>query len=144
MEIDAEKPGLGDEQDGIPVAVSTDGTVIRAPRVDTTTAQATVSAANGETIILGGLISENRDVTRRNIPGIENIPILRNLFRYDDVEAFRIANHPYSSCHQVRRGQRALKQAEIARMNWCEADVYRIHGDINLPAVMPIGYETDA
>ena len=146
MEIDAEKSSLGDEQDGIPVAVSTDGTVIRAPRVDTTTAQATVSAANGETIILGGLISENRDVTRRNIPGIENIPILRNLFRYDGDVWKRselliiLTPHVIKSVEDSER----LKQAEIARMNWCEADVYRIHGDINLPAVMPIGYETDA
>ncbi len=60
MEIDAEKSKLGDEADGIPVAVSIDGTVIRSPRVDTITAQASVSAANGETIILGGLISEDR------------------------------------------------------------------------------------
>lgn len=146
MEIDAEKSSLGDEQDGIPVAVSTDGTVIRAPRVDTTTAQATVSAANGETIILGGLISENRDVTQRNIPGIENIPILRNLFRYDGDVWKRselliiLTPHVIKSAEDSER----LKQAEIARMNWCEADVYRIHGDINLPAVMPIGYESDA
>ena len=60
MEIDAEKSKVGDEVDGIPISVSADGTVIRSPRVDTTTAQATVSAANGETIILGGLISETR------------------------------------------------------------------------------------
>lgn len=146
MEIDAEKSSLGDEQDGIPVAVSTDGTVIRAPRVDTTTAQATVSAANGETIILGGLISENRDVTQRNIPGIENIPILRNLFRYDGDVWKRselliiLTPHVIKSVEDSER----VKQAEIARMNWCEADVYRIHGDINVPAVMPIGYETDA
>ncbi len=146
MEIDAEKSSLGDEQDGIPVAVSTDGTVIRAPRVDTTTAQATVSAANGETIILGGLISENRDVTQRNIPGIENIPILRNLFRYDGDVWKRselliiLTPHVIKSAEDSER----VKQAEIARMNWCEADVYRIHGDINLPAVMPIGYELDA
>lgn len=145
MEIDAEKSSLGNEQDGIPVAVSTDGTVIRSPRVDTTTAQATVSAANGETIILGGLISENRDVTHRNLPGIENIPILRNLFRYDGDVWKRselliiLTPHVIKSAEDSER----LKQAEIARMNWCEADVYRIQGDINLPAIHPVGYETD-
>ena len=92
------------------------------------------------------MISENRDVTRRNIPGIENIPILRNLFRYDGDVWKRselliiLTPHVIKSVEDSER----LKQAEIARMNWCEADVYRIHGDINLPAVMPIGYETDA
>ena len=85
MEIDAEKSSLGDEQDGIPVAVSTDGTQDPSTRVDTTTAQATVSAANGETIILGGLIQ--RIVTLHDATFLdENIPILRNLFRYDDVK----------------------------------------------------------
>ena len=142
MEIDAEKSSLGNEQDGIPVAVSTDGTVIRSPRVDTTTAQATVSAANGETIILGGLIAENRDVTHRNVPGIKRIPILRNLFRFDS-DVWRrtelliiLTPHVINSVEDNER----LKQAEIARMNWCEADVYRVHGDINASSVSHVNF----
>ncbi|MGM0486220.1 MAG: secretin N-terminal domain-containing protein, partial [Planctomycetota bacterium] len=49
MEIDAEKSKVGPEEEGIPVGTSPEGTVIRSPRVDTITAQATVSVADGET-----------------------------------------------------------------------------------------------
>ncbi len=38
-EIDAEKSSLGPETEGIPISVSNNGTVIRSPRIDTTTAQ---------------------------------------------------------------------------------------------------------
>ncbi len=149
MEIDAEKSKVGKEQDGIPVAVSVDGTVIRSPRVDTNTVQATVSAANGETIILGGLITEERDVTHRKVPGLQHIPILRSLFKYDADEWARtelliiLTPHVINSIDDSER----LKQAELARMNWCEADVYRIHGDVNvlsgpLDTYHPLG-ETD-
>ena len=67
MEIDAEKSKVGPEIEGIPVATSNNGTVIRSPRIDTITAQATVSAADGETIILGGLISRSTKIEHRQV-----------------------------------------------------------------------------
>ena len=79
MEIDAEKSALGPEQEGVPVSVSVDGTVIRAPRIDTTTAQATVSAASGETIVLGGLITKRRQEITRRVPVLGDLPLLRHL-----------------------------------------------------------------
>ena len=134
MEIDAEKSKVGNEQDGIPVAVSVDGTVIRSPRVNTNTVQATVSAANGETIILGGLITEERDVTHRRVPGLQHVPILRSLFKYDANEWARSELLIILTPHVIKSidDSEQLKQAELARMNWCEADVYRIHGDVNI------------
>ena len=84
MEVDAERSGLGPESEGIPVSVSPNGDIIRSPRVDTTTAQATVSAANGETIILGGLITKRELEVERKVPWLGDIPVLGNLFRYDN------------------------------------------------------------
>jgi len=137
MEIDAEKSSLGDEIDGIPVAVSVDGTVIRSPRVDTTTAQATVSAANGETIILGGLIAENRSAVHRRVPFIKDIPILKHLFKFDSDNWERSELLIILTPHVIRSSDdnERLKQVEIARMNWCECDVHRVHGDINVSQV---------
>lgn len=137
MEIDAEKSKLGDEADGIPVAVSIDGTVIRSPRVDTITAQASVSAANGETIILGGLISEDRASIHRSVPIIQDIPILKHLFKFDSDKWLRTELLIILTPHVIRTtdDSERLKQIEIARMNWCECDVYRVHGDINVPPV---------
>lgn len=132
MEIDAEKSSLGPEQDGIPVAVSVDGTVIRSPRVDTTTAQATVSAADGETIVLGGLITENGQYVHRSVPVLGEIPILERFFRFDShlkrrtelliILTPRVIRSPEDS-EQVR-------QLEMSRMSWCACDVYRLMDDI--------------
>ena len=83
MEIDAEKSKVGPEDEGIPVAVSVDGTIIRSPRVDTITAQATVSVADGETVVLGGMISTENETIERRAPYLADIPVLGHLFRYD-------------------------------------------------------------
>ena len=132
MEIDAEKSSLGPEADGIPVSIASDGTVIRSPRVDTITAQATVSAADGETIILGGLISRSTRTNHRSVPILGQIPLLRNLFRYDLFNQDRSELVIIMTPHVVRTqtDMERLKQAEFARMSWCEADIFDLHGDI--------------
>jgi len=132
MEVDAERSALGPESDGIPVSIAPDGSVIRSPRIDTTTAQATVSASSGETIILGGLITKKTLNIDRRVPILSDIPLLGNFFRYDLNQQERaellIILTPY-----VIRGPEdefRLKQAEYSRMSWCICDVEAIHGDI--------------
>ena len=86
MEIDAEKSKVGPEEEGIPVAVSMDGTIIRSPRVDTVTAQATVSVADGETVVLGGMIAtETRRYSSAACRSCREVPVLGHLFRYDGI-----------------------------------------------------------
>lgn len=132
MEIDAEKSSLGPEQEGIPVAVSVDGTVIRSPRVDTTTAQATVSAADGETIVLGGLITDNGQYVHRSVPFLGNIPIIEHLFRYDSHTKRRTELLIILTPHVIRTPEdnERLRQMEMARMSWCACDVFELMDDI--------------
>jgi type II secretion system protein D len=133
MEIDAEKSSLGPEQEGIPITVSLDGTIIRSPRIDTTTAQATVSAASGETIILGGLITNGTQSVNRRVPYLSDLPLLGDLFRYDGTFQRRTELLIILTPHVIRSAEDSerLKQSEMARMTWCAADVYRVHGDID-------------
>jgi type II secretion system protein D len=132
MEIDAEKSKLGPEAEGIPIFISQDGNVIRSPRIDTVTAQATVSAADGETIILGGLISRTTRTRHRQVPWLGDIPLLKYLFRYDYFDENRTELLIIMTPHIVRNpgDMERLKQAEFARMSWCEADVFAMHGDV--------------
>ena len=132
MEIDAEKSKLGPENEGIPVSISANGSVIRSPRVDTITAQATVSAADGETIILGGLISRSTRTEHRQVPWLGDIPVLKYFFSYDLFEMQRTELLIIMTPHVVRSqgDMERLKQAEFARMSWCEADIFDIHGDV--------------
>jgi len=132
MEIDAEKSKLGPESEGIPISIAQNGTVIRSPRVDTITAQATVSAADGETIILGGLISRSTRTLHRQVPWLGDIPVIKYLFSYDYNSIQRTELLIIMTPHVIRSSgdMERLKQAEFARMSWCEADVFELHGDV--------------
>lgn len=134
MEIDAEKSKVGPEEEGIPVGTSPEGTVIRSPRVDTITAQATVSVADGETVVLGGLISTEEESVERRAPYLADIPILGHLFRYDWSDDRRSEMLIILTPQVIENPADAesLKQAEFARMNWCAADVYDLYGDIGM------------
>ena len=135
MEVDAEKSQVGPLTEGIPVSVSLDGTIIRSPRIDVQTAQATVSAGSGETIILGGLITSRKETVSRTVPYLSRIPLLGDVFRYDGVDKRRTELLIILTPHVIRNAQDAerLQQVEMSRMSWCAADIYEIQGDIGAP-----------
>jgi type II secretion system protein D len=131
MEIDAEKSEVAPEAEGIPVSISASGAVVRAPRINITTAQTTISTASGETIVLGGLITKRRLTVNRRVPFLADVPVLGWMFRYDQFEAQRTELLIILTPHVVRDAADAerLRQIEAARMHWCAADVHEIHGD---------------
>jgi type II secretion system protein D len=134
MEIDATRSEVGPEAEGIPVSVSASGAVVRSPRINITTAQTTVSALSGQTVVLGGLIVSNKRQTHRRVPLLSDIPMLGNLFRYDNVTNSRSELLIIMTPRVVRSEQDAelIKQVEAARMTWCLADVIRMHGESGL------------
>ena len=133
MEIDAEKSEMGPEQEGVPVTVS-GNQVIRSPSFTVTRAQTTVSAQDGQTVVLGGLISKNETTISRRVPGLADIPVLGNLFRYDLEISKRtelliiLTPHVITSQEQMER----MKQLESSRIHWCLADVTEMFGDTGL------------
>jgi len=131
MEIDAEKSALGPEKEGIPISIAPTGDVIRSPRIDTTTAQTTVSAMTGQTLIFGGLITKSRSTTNRRVPVLAEIPVVGNLFRYDN-ETFKRTELLIIMTPHIVSGEaeaEAIKRVETARINWCLSDVLEMHGD---------------
>ncbi len=133
MEIDAERSELGPLSDGIPVAVS-EGEIIRSPTVDLAMAQTTVSANDGETVVLGGLINKRTSTTRRRVPWLAEIPVLGNIFKYDSDDVRRQELLIILTPHVVHNEADAQKylQLEAARMHWCLADVHEVHGPTGL------------
>jgi type II secretion system protein D len=131
MEIDAERSALGPEAEGVPISTSVTGEVVRQPLINTTTAQTTVSAADGQTVVLGGLLTKETAKARRRVPLLSSIPVLGNLFRYD-ADATRRTELLIILTPRIVRNEAeadAVKQAEAARMSWCLADVRKMHGD---------------
>ena len=131
MELNAEKSDVGPEAEGIPISVSFEGQVVRAPRINTTRAQTTVSALDGQTIVLGGLITKSKSEFQRKVPILGDIPVVGRLFSYEGTDENRsellIIMTP-KIVHDEADADR-LKQIEAARMNWCLADVVALHGD---------------
>jgi len=132
MEIDAEKSEVGPEAEGIPISTSIDGTVVRSPRINVASAQATVSAADGETIVLGGLITTKQNEIHRKVPLLGDLPIVKHLFRFDSMSESRNELLIILTPHVVRSeaDMERLKQTEMARMSWCACDVFNLHGEI--------------
>jgi type II secretory pathway component GspD/PulD (secretin) len=124
MEIDVDKSELGPEAEGIPVSIS-EGQVIRSPRVNTTTAQTTISASDGQTVLLGGLITKNKSTITRRVPGLADIPILGHLFRYDNLVCKRTELLIIMTPHIVDSKEDAewILQSEAERMHWCLCDI---------------------
>ncbi|MFH1264516.1 MAG: secretin N-terminal domain-containing protein, partial [Planctomycetota bacterium] len=133
MEIDAEKSDLGPEAEGIPVSY-VGGQVIRQPAINMTLAQTTVSAASGETIVLGGLITKKKSTIERRVPWLSRVPVLGNLFRYDNQTEQRTELLIILTPHVITNEEDAerIKQAEAARMSWCLADVVELNGPIGV------------
>jgi type II secretory pathway component GspD/PulD (secretin) len=131
MEIDAEKSELGPESEGIPISINLVGDVIRSPRINTTTAQTTVAALSGQTIVLGGLITKASTTVHRRVPLLADIPVLGNLFRYDLEQGKKTELLIVMTPHIIKNEGDAerIKQIEAARIHWCLSDVIAIHGD---------------
>jgi len=131
MEIDAEKSNLGPDAEGIPISISSTDDVIRSPRINTTRAQTTVSAADGQTIVLGGLITKEKTAIARRVPLLSDIPILGHLFRYDATVNRRTELLIILTPHVVRDEADAerIREIESARMHWCMADVVELNDD---------------
>ncbi len=127
MEVDAEKSAVGPEREGIPISVSSDGAIIRSPRVDVTTAQTTVSAASGQTIVIGGLITNSNQTLSRRVPWLGDLPVVGNLFRYDGNSHARKELLIILTPHVILGDNEAehMKQVEMSRMSWISADVFQ-------------------
>ncbi|MCD8535019.1 MAG: hypothetical protein LR011_09615 [Verrucomicrobia bacterium] len=53
----------------------------RVPVVAERTAQASVAVQDGQTIILGGMITTNKNISHSGVPVLKDIPIMGNLFK---------------------------------------------------------------
>jgi general secretion pathway protein D len=132
MQIYAEKSDVA-TTGGIPIGVS-NGVPITAPRIDDTRASTTISAPNGQTVVLGGLITKSRSEFHRKVPGLGDVPVLGRLFRYDSVSEKKTELLIILTPHVVRRPEdaEAIKRIEASRMNWCLTDVVNLMSDNGL------------
>ena len=101
-----------------------------APAFNIQTVQTTVVAADGETIVLGGLITKQDSRLENGLPFLKDIPYIGALFRYRQHQVQRREVLIIMTPHIVRSeaDHARLLAEESARMNWCVQDIAQIHG----------------
>ena len=59
-------------------------TEISLPTVDLRELSTTVKVRDGQLVIIGGLISEQRNIDENSIPGLSDLPIIGDVFKSKD------------------------------------------------------------
>jgi type II secretion system protein D len=106
------------------------GSGIQAPAFNVETVQTTVLASDGETIVLGGMISKQDQRLENGYPFLKDIPYLGALFRYRQHQIQRHEVLVIMTPHIVRsEAERArILAEEAAKMHWCTPDIGKIQG----------------
>jgi general secretion pathway protein D len=135
MEIEATKSSVS-EAEGITIAVA-DGEPIRAPRFNIATARTVISAADGQTVILGGLITKDRSKSHRRVPWLGELPLVGWAFQWNSMTERKTELLIIMTPHIIESDEdvEVIKQVETARMNWCLSDILELHGDDGIPGI---------
>ncbi len=118
---------------GVPIFTDArNGTVIQAPVKDITTAQATVSARAGQTIVLGGMITREDETIERRVPGLSRIPLVGRLFRYDYNNTVRKELLIFLTPQLITNDldSEVFKEVELGRVHAPLDRATEIHGDL--------------
>ena len=107
------------------------GNGARAPATNMTTAQTTINAFDGQTVIFAGLISETKTTGNTSIPGLNKIPFVKHLFEYDSKDCRRTELLIMMTPRIIRTQEdmEMMNQQERERMHWCISDVVKMTGD---------------
>lgn len=134
MDIDATRSDRDDNEGTLVPTGGIDGDVILIDDILRTTAQSTVAAYSGQTVIFGGLIQKTRAQVSRRVPIVADIPVLGHFFKYDQEVEGRTELLVIMTPMLVTEDQdfEYVKQVESSRMSWCLADVVEAHGDVGL------------
>ncbi len=106
----------------------------QAPRVTLSTVQSTVSAMDGQTIVIGGLITNETNQTTRAVPFISRIPVVGRLFEYrmDKCERKEILVIMTPMVVRSEEDMEIIRNQEQQRIHWCVNDVMSITNAKNL------------
>ena len=137
MKVVAKNEKVGSESDGTLITTE-GGREIRSPKIDNTNVATMVSAANNETVILGGLITKNEDKVRRKVPLLGDIPVIGKLFRqeYDQAQRKELLIILTPRIVDGQNDMEQIRQMEMARMSWCLNNVVQVYGDIGAYSVV--------
>lgn len=131
MELLAEKSAFNG--DGVPIFTDgTNGNVITSPIKDLSAARTTVKVPDGQTIVVGGMITKTDETIERKVPWLGDIPIIGLAFRYDSFSTRRTELLIFLTPRIIEGNEKAefVKQVEAERMHFYLKDAEDIHGPL--------------
>lgn len=131
METIANKSRISGQ--GVPIINDpTTGAVVESPIFDLTEARATVAVPDGQTVVLGGMITKSDDTLERKVPWIGDIPLLGTAFRYDSTSTRRTELLIFMTPRIIRNAadSELIKQVEAERLHFLQNEAEEIHGPI--------------
>ncbi len=117
-----------------PISAGETGTSLGIQHLETT-----VNAEDGETVLLGGLISKSSNKNENKVPWLGDLPGVGSMFRYRTEQTTQTELIIIVTPHIVRNrqeGERALAE-DARRISWNLQDVMRVHGNSNCSTFMP-------
>ena len=129
MEIELVKDKIGGQ-------VEVAGTLTSS--IDTANLQTMVSAANNQTVVLGGLIFRDESTDLRKVPFLGDLPLLGKFFRreVDRTERKELLVILTPRIVQSQEDIERVRQVELARMSWSLQNVVEVHGDVGAYSVV--------
>ncbi len=131
MNVFAQKSQLSDI--GVPIFVNaTTGDSIESPVINESTATTTVNVPNGQTIVIGGMITKSDSTLERKVPWLGDLPIVGRAFRYDGTTASRTELLIFLTPRIVLTDidSELIKQVESERLHFIESDAEEVHGPL--------------
>ena len=117
---------------GVTLTTDAAGREIKSPIKDISTAITTISVANEQTIVVGGLIQKTNDAQTRKVPWLGDVPILGNLFRFDSLITKRTELLIFLTPRIVKNNSvsEIIKQIEAERLHYTEEEAEAMHGPL--------------
>jgi general secretion pathway protein D len=131
MELVAEKSAFSGR--GVPIFTdTTNGNVIESPIKDISAARTAVSVPNGQTVVMGGMITTSDETIERKVPWLGDVPILGSAFRYDAKNHRRTELLIFLTPRIIHNeaDSEVVKEVEMARMHFIEQEAEELHGPL--------------
>lgn len=121
------------QQTGVPLFTDVaTGNVVSSPIKDIITASTTIKVPDGQTVVVGGMITQNDATEERKVPWLGDLPLIGHAFRYDYYDHRRtellifLTPRIVDDCFDSE----LIKQVEAGRIQFFVDEAESIHGPI--------------
>ncbi|MCA9035010.1 MAG: hypothetical protein KDA91_07770 [Planctomycetaceae bacterium] len=137
MSVYANKSSLA--ANGVPIYVDgNSGNSIESPIINQSIADTTVNVPNGQTIVIGGMITKSDSTLERKVPWLGDLPIVGKAFRYDGTTTSRTELLIFLTPRIILNDldSELIKQVESERLHFIESEAEELHGPLySIPSV---------